>query len=293
MSSQPNEAPARPDGPVSAATAAGSAEPAAAASVSESGPAPRGVLPGPASPSSQASGQNSAGPGTHVPAGEPADGRTLWKVTADGRAVFRRGTPYLVWWGWVVFAIFNIAQVAIPDHDYFSVELIAGLLAVTAIVYATTIRPRVIASDDGLSVCNPFRDHRVGWGALNAVYLGDSVELSCARPAPRKDKTIYCWALYSARRSRMRARLRAERGRSGLFGLPGRASDIPSRAPAEAQHLARQDPVQIMAAEIGRRSADAKQRGVPAAVLASGWAWWPLAYLLGPAALLLSLLLAR
>ena len=278
MSSQPNDAPPRPDGQASSSSPVSPTSPVSPASP---------VFP--ASPASPVSPVSPASPA----AGPDGSGRKLWKLTADGRAVFRRATPYLVWWGWVVFAIFNIVQVAIPDHDYFSLELVAGLLAITAIVYATTLRPRVVADDDGVSVHNPFRDHRIRWGALNAVYLGDSVELACARPAPRKDKTVYCWALYSARRSRMRAKLRAERGRSGLFGFPSRAADIPSRAPAEAQDVARQDPVQVMAAEIGRRSTEARQRGVPAAVLESAWAWLPLTYLLVPGALLLGLLLGR
>jgi len=161
---------------------------------------------------------------------------------------------------------------------------------VTGIVYATTLRPRVIADDEGLSVHNPFRDHRIGWGAVNAVYLGDSVELSCARTAPRTDKTVYCWALYSGRRSRLRARLRAERSQSRGFGGGFAAS---SRAPAEAQELARRDAVQLMASTISSRSADAQQRGASAAPLESAWAWVPLALVVIPAAVLLALVLAR
>ena len=247
--------------------------------------APGSAAPGPAPVGPAAAGQPGFGrpeltpPGLSQPRTRPA-----WKATADGRTIFRRGTPFVIWWVWVAFAIFNIAQIAIPDHDYFSLELTAGLLVVTGLMYACTLRPRVIADEDGVLVHNPFRDHRVRWGALNGVYLGDSVEFGCARPAPKKEKTIYCWALYSGRRSRMKAQLRAERSQA-RYGS--------RRAPAEAQDLARQDIVQLMAAEIGRQSTDAKQRGVPDAVLESTWAWWPLVYVLGPAALLLGLLLGR
>ena len=232
--------------------------------------------------------------------GQAVSDRKWWqrRPAADGQTVYRRVPPIILWWAWLVAAVVITAQAVVLSHDYLSLELIAGLAAVTAIVYATAMRPRVIAGHDGLEVYNPFRDHRIGWGALTAVYLGDSVELCCARPAPRKDKTIYCWALYSGRRSRLRARVRAERSRSraggfgsgfGVLGVPSSAS----RAPADAQELARQDPVQLMAAEIGRRSADERQRGAPAAVLESAWAWWPLAFVLAPAAALLGLLLAR
>ncbi len=223
--------------------------------------------------------------------GPAAPSRPPWKPAAGGRTVFRRGTPFVIWWAWVAFAIFNLAQIAIPDHDYFSLEVTAGLLTVTGLMYACTLRPRVLTDDDGVRVHNPYRDHRIGWGALSGVFLGDSVELNCARPAPKKDKTVYCWALYSGRRSRLKAQVRTE-NRGRLFGGFGGFGGS-SRAPAAAQELARQDIVQLMAAEIGRRSTEAKQRGVPEAVLESGWAWLSLAYLLLPAALLLGLVLGR
>lgn len=224
-----------------------------------------------------------------MPAGLAPGGRPRfappWKAAADGRTVFRRGTPFVVWWIWVVVAVYAIMQVVVADHDYFSLELTAGLLAVTALVYACTLRPQVIADDQAVQVSNPYRDHRVGWGGLAGVYLGDSVELNCARPAPKKNKTIYCWALYSSRRARLRSHLRTERH--------ARMGTITRRAPTPAEHLATQDAVQLMAAELGRRSTDAQEAGAPAAVLESTWAWLPLACVLVPAAVLLALVLAR
>jgi hypothetical protein len=281
VSSQHDEAPARPDesGP------AGGAEQSTGSIAAGHEPASP-VTFDPESTGPEVASAISYGHTT--PSGAKASRSTPWKTTADGRTIFRRGTPFVVWWAWVAFAIFNIAQIAIPDHDYFSLELTAGLLAVTAVMYACTLRPRVLTDSDGVRVYNPYREHRIRWGALSGVYLGDSVELCSARSEPKKDKTIYCWALYSGRRTRLKARLRSERERSRMYG-----DRTARRAEADAQELARQDIVQLMAAEIGRRSTDAKQRGVPAAVLESTWAWWPLAYVLVPAALLLGLLLGR
>lgn len=212
--------------------------------------------------------------------------RQPWKVAADGRTVFRRGGPFVFWWAWLIFAVVSVAQVAIPDHNYFSAEFTFGLLVVTAIVYATALRPRVIADVGGIDVVNPFRNHRIGWGGLNGVQLGDSVEFTCARAAPRKDKTIYSWALYSGRRSRFRAELRAERRQASPLGAA-------SRVTAAAPKVSRLDPVQLMATEIGRQCTEARQRGAPETVLESAWAWLPLGYLLVPAAVLAGLVLAR
>jgi hypothetical protein len=224
-----------------------------------------------------AQGFGSAGPDT------PFGAKSPWKATKDGRTLFRRGTPFILWWLWVAFAIFNLVQIVIPDHNYFSLELGVGLLAVTGLAYATGLRPRVIASDEGIVVHNPVRDHLARWGAVSGVYLGDSVELSCARPAPRKDKTIYCWALYSNRRARMKQQ---------QFGVRT-LLQVSSRAPAEARQLASQDSAQLIAGELGRRATSAREAGAPAAVLESRWAWLPIAAILLPAAALIGLLLAR
>jgi hypothetical protein len=261
MSSQHDEAPARDGAPTSAAepTVAAAPMPTAAPTPPASKPVASG-LPGRAAAS-----------------------KLPWKATAEGKAVFRREAPLVLWWIWVAFAVFNFADVAVRDHDYFSFELTAGLLAVTAVMYACTLRPRVVADDDAIHVYNPYRDHLVRWGAVKGVYLGDSVEVSCTRPSPKKDKTIYCWALYSGRRSRRRTQLRADRHEARVTGLTA----------AEISALRRPDVVNLMAAELGRRSTAAKERGAAQATLASRWSWLPVAYLVVPAAALLALVMAR
>jgi len=208
--------------------------------------------------------------------------RKPWKEGKDGRTVFRRAAPVVVWWIWVIFALFSLIDVIIPDHDYLSIELAVGALAVTGIAYAAALRPRVLAAADGVEVRNPVRDHRIRWGALNAIYLGDAVELSCARAAPRKDKTIYCWALYSGRRNRLKSQQLGMRS----WGRTSGRRDAAIEPTVE-------DPAQLMAAELGRRSTEAKAAGAPTATLESRWAWLPIVCIAVPAAALLALLLAR
>jgi hypothetical protein len=272
MSSQADEAPMRghaPSAPESAPAAEPEPAPVAAAAAA------------PSAESAFAAAAPAASRGTALRS--TATASLPWSAAADGKAVFRRGGPLALWWLWVAFAVFNFLDVAVRDHDYFSGELTAGLLAVTAVVYACALRPRVVADNEAIHVYNPYRDHLVRWGALNGVFLGDSVELACARPSPKKDKTIYCWALNSGRRSRRRGQLRAER----------HEARVTWRTAAEISERKQPDAVNLMAAELGRRSADAKQRGVPLATMESRWAWLPVAYLLVPAALLLALVLAR
>jgi hypothetical protein len=251
-------------------------------------PQPDGVTssaatgPGASAPLGPGSSDLPAQPPDGVAFGGPLPGsRNPWKEGRNGKTVFRRVAPIALWWVWVIFAIFNVIQVIGPDHDYFSIEFAAGLLAVTGIVYATALRPQVLATPDGLEVRNPVRDHTIRWGAVNGVYLGDAVELSCARPEPRKEKTIYCWALYSGRRSRMKSQQLGVR------------SWTRSSRTAGASEPSGPDAAQLMAAELGRRSTRAREEGVAPATLESRWAWWPIAFICLPAAALLALLLAK
>jgi len=211
----------------------------------------------------------------------PGSGKP-WKETADGRTVFRRVGPIVLWWIWAAFVLFNLIQIIVFDHDYFALELAAGLLTATGVAYATTLRPRVFATADGIEVQNPVRDHIIRWGALKGVYLGDAVELSCARPEPHKEKTIYCWALYSGRRNRVK---------SQQLGIKSWGRMSSRTAPANEPPV--HDPSQLMAAELGRRSTTAREAGTATATLESRWAWLPIAYICVPAAALVALLLAR
>ena len=211
------------------------------------------------------------------------DELTTGKAIRDGKILYRRLTPMLLWWAWLAFVVFCLADIVIPAHSYISLEVVAGLLTVTAVVYACAVRPRVIADDESVQVHNPFHDYHVRWGAVRGVFLGDSIEFSCARPAPKKDKTIYCWALYTARRSRMRSQMQRSLLRVGRSARPA----------SESADLHRRDIVQLMAIELGRRCKDAQERGVPEAVLESQWVWLPLVGILAPAAATLVLILLR
>jgi Bacterial PH domain len=288
VSSQHNEAKAGADLPPAipgAASLPGAAgQPAAASQPSQ----PRLAMTGPDGPEparpATAGGGASSSPATGAVAfGGPLPGnRKPWKETTEGRTLFRRLGPIVLWWIWVIFVLFNLIDVLIPDHNYFSLELAAGLLAVTGIAYATALRPRVFATPEGLEVLNPVQDHLIRWGALNGVYLGDAVELTCARPAPRQEKTIYCWALYSGRRSRMKSQQIGVRSWSRMSSrsAAAREPDVP-------------DATQLIAAELGRRSSESREAGAAPATLESRWAWQPIAFICVPAAVLLALLLAR
>ena len=58
-------------------------------------------------------------------------GKSVWKTDAAGRTTFRLNAPLVLWWCWVVFAVANLADLAVQSRDWFSLEITAALLVIT------------------------------------------------------------------------------------------------------------------------------------------------------------------
>jgi hypothetical protein len=262
---------------------------------------PAGASPAPGSqpagrPASQPPGQP---PGQPTGYGSPRSGaKPLWKEGPDGRTVFRLPVPLVLWWAWVAFALLNLGYIIADSATIAGLRGAALLVLVTGIMYACTVHSRVESDPDGITIYNPLLSHRAPWGAIEGIYLGDSVEFNCARPAPRKAKTIYSWALYSRRRSRVRQQMQRN-----IF-LPNRLGGMTSRtghpgqglgrgAAAEAEELSKQASSQLMATELGRRVTEARDQGAVAGLLHTRWSWQPLAAILGPAVFLIVTLILK
>lgn len=259
-------------------------------------------MPGPVPPASAAAPGPKPGTSGQLPGGGRL--RSAWKTGPDGKTVFRLVPPLVLWWIWVVFAAGNMIDLAIQAHDRLALEVTVGLLAATGIFYVCTLRPRVVSDADGLTVYNPFRDFRLPWGAITGVYVGDSVEIGARRAEPKKEKTVYAWALYSPRRSRARAELRGSLG----FGMgksrqrydtrSRRRFEVPDGAgmgkmSQEAKDLASKHPSHLMAGELARRRGEAERAGKTEGVLSARWDWLAIAVVVVPIAVLIPLLIVR
>ena len=271
------------------------------------GPVPPGpVLPGPVPPGPVPPGVVPPGP---APAGRrsgapgqlPGTGRlkSAWKTGADGRTVFRLVPPLVLWWVWAAFVVINLVDLAFQSRDRFGLEVAAALLFASGVMYVSTVRPKVIADADGLTVINPFRDHTVPWSVVTGVYVGDSVEIGCERPAPKKPKTIYSWALHSPRRARARTEVRSRSGpnrqRYDARSRRRRFDVDPEtfgRAPQQAKELASRHPSHIMAGELARRCEAAQSKGAQGGTLQGRWDWLGIAAVVLPA-ILLAVVIAR
>lgn len=246
------------------------------------------------SPAGQAGGQQQARPvpggqaprrpvpGRPVPGGVAGGPVSAGKVKADGTTVFRTTGPLILFWGWVAIGLFALGDLVIQGHNRGIVVPSFVVIAITGLVYACALRSRVEADSEGITVYNPVRDYRVPWGAIKGVYLGDSVEIQCLCRPPKGEKTVYCWSLYSSRKSRSRASLRADsrsrrsaagiaRMSAGYGGLSSSFGGMLSgnrgmsagyaRMPAEAKDALSKGEVETIAAELGRKSNEAQARG--------------------------------
>ena len=198
--------------------------------------------------------------------------------------VYRRTGPVVVWWIWLAFALINAVDLAIQGPGHFAVVVTAILVAVTGVVYACALRPRVIASDAGLVVKNPVRDHRVPWGALEAVDVGDWVRVHCA-PAPgaAAGETIDCWALFAPARTKLRAERRAK---------DPAAMSRARRLPDEARHLVSLSVPQAIAVQLDDRARREHDRGAAGGTPTATWAWPSLAAMVVPALALIIVVFA-
>ncbi len=209
------------------------------------------------------------------------------------RRVFRLPGPLIVWWLWVVFAAANLIDIAINGRDWGSIVAVAIFALVTGLTYAMAWRPRVVADGEGITVQNPLRDHRVPWGGVNAVTVGESVQVRCSRgPGDEREKVVHSWALAAPRRvkdNRNRADLRGQR----RSRFTAHAQPSYGKLPQDAQELLEKSPVFQIAEDLDRQARLARERGAPPGARVGYWPWPALAAMLIPAVALLIVVLAR
>jgi hypothetical protein len=198
------------------------------------------------------------------------------------RKVFRLPGAIVAWWAWVIFAAACLGDIAFTGRNHTAAEIAVTVLAVTGVVYACALRPRVVADSSGITVQNPFRDHLVPWGSVTNVDLAESVRVHCVtEPVAKRAKVIHSWALYSQRRQRLRSEMI---GRGDRRRLP--RSSVPSSYGAQADAIAQQPAAEIMAKQLDELARDARGQGAPAGPRVVTWAWRPAVAIVVPAILL-------
>ena len=200
-------------------------------------------------------------------------------MPSQQQEVYRSVPALVLWWIWAAFAAANLADLAVQGRDHFSALVAAVVVLITGAMYACAFRPKVIADEDGVTLRNPLRDHRVPWGAVTRVDLGDTLQIHTARPGGGKDKVLYSWAVQSARRSRARAEQRAVRSAAAQ----ARRSPGYAKLPPEVREAMGRTHAELTAQALASRADAAREAGKSAGTAVGSWAWPSIAAVAVPA----------
>jgi hypothetical protein len=227
------------------------------------------------------------------------------------RQVYRTSGSLVAWWAWTAFAIVLLVVLALRHRDHTGLVTAFVVIAITGIMYACALRPRIVADAAGITVVNPLRVHEMPWPAVTQVDLVHNVRVHYRAPGgdkPGGEKIVHSWAVQSTGRSQTRSELRARRAaRRGMSPQPGHAR-LPDAAQAAlagsaAEFIARQLDER---ARVQRSSARAASGTEPAAADAGfggtpdsppvaaqvRWSWGPIAAMVVPLLILLAVTLA-
>jgi Bacterial PH domain len=205
--------------------------------------------------------------------------------TADAKPqTFRSPVAVIVWWVWVLFAVGNLIDIAIQGREHASAVAAAILVFVTGVVYATAQRPKIIAAGDGVTLRNPLRDHRIGWGSITKFDTIDLLRVHCEWPGPDgpRRKVFHAWAVQHSRRREMTRKTREARRsmRSTPFGSP---PPVPSTIGRPGTPQTQIGTAQHAVESLKARQETACRSHPPATPPRSVWSWQPIAALVIPA----------
>lgn len=195
--------------------------------------------------------------------------RTRLAASPDqDRQVYRPAPAVVLWWLWVAFALANLLDIAVRGRSHTAVVVAVVIVAITGVMYACALRPRVVADATGITIVNPLRDHLIPWGAVTSVDVGDTLQVHCSRPGGGKEKVLHSWAVQSSRRGRAKAEMRARRSAARDQNLPGS-----SRLPPEARALAGKNQAVLTAEALASRAVAAQAAGQAGGVWTTRWSW--------------------
>ncbi len=205
------------------------------------------------------------------------------------RQVYRTTASLVAWWAWTAFAVVLLAVLALRHHDHAALVTAVVILAITGIMYACALRPRIVAGAAEVTVVNPLRVHVLPWPAVTRVDLLHNVRIHYR--AASGERIVHSWAIQSSGRSRTRSELRARRtARRETAQEPGYA-----RLPEAAQAALAGSAAEFIARQLDER---ARLQGSPSTrqAVSAGpqvrWAWGPMAAMAVPLLLLVAVTLA-
>ncbi|HEY5351633.1 MAG TPA: PH domain-containing protein [Streptosporangiaceae bacterium] len=205
------------------------------------------------------------------------------------RQVYRTTGSLVAWWAWAAFAAVLLVALALGHHDHAALVTAFVVVAITGIMYACALHPRIVASATDVTVVNPLRVHVLPWPSVTKVDLEHNVRVHYRGPAG--DALVHSWAVQSSGRSRTRSELRARRAaRRGMAPAPGYA-----KLPGEAQAALAGSAAEFIARQLDDRARTQRSPARPDAASPGPqvrWTWGPIAAIAVPLLMLLVVALA-
>ena len=143
------------------------------------------------------------------------------------RQVYRTTGSLVAWWGWAAFAVLILVVLALGHHDHAALVTAVVVIAITGIMYACALHPRIVASPADLTVVNPLRTHVVPWSAVTQVELVHNVRIHYQ--GPDGAAIVHSWAVQSSGRSQTRSELKARRAARRARPRPPGTPGSPAR----------------------------------------------------------------
>jgi hypothetical protein len=203
--------------------------------------------------------------------------------------VYRTSGSQVAWWAWTVLAALLLVVLALGHHDHAALVTAFVVIAITGIMYACALHPRIVASAADLTVVNPLRTHVLPWPVVTQVDLVHNVRIHYR--GPDGAAIVHSWAVQSSGRSQTRSELKARRAaRRGTAPAPGYA-----RLPGEAQAALAGSAAVFIARQLDERARMPRTAAAPDAPAAAPrvrWTWGPIAAMAVPLLILLAVALA-
>src|SRR6202012_2765261 len=92
----------------------------------------------------------------------PGGSGTPAEATGE-REMFRLNAPVVIFYIWLVFAAFNVVDLALQAKPRFALEVGLVVLTITGFAYACALRSPAITDSGGLSEINSIRDRQLAW----------------------------------------------------------------------------------------------------------------------------------
>lgn len=119
---------------------------------------------------------------------------------------FRQPFSHFMGWVWLVISALLLVDLVVRGKDFSAVVSGAVLLITVGVAYVVAIRPKVVATEDGVRLVNPLREVFVPWSAFTWADVSDVLRVHA------DDQVFRSWAVRENKRAEVRENLRRLNG---------------------------------------------------------------------------------